>query len=219
MARPDPHGSRGDNVLLYKYKGLDDLWQLLDIAINQQVWCAKWDTLNDPLEGRYEVFFDTTGHNFITQVNERRDEWRICSLSEDLHNFLLWSHYGSGHKGIAIEIDIPEDAPELKRVSYTPFSPIFTSVEQSNADQKDLFTCKTQEWEYEKEYRILHRQQFFKLPNPIKRIFVGPKVPRDRINALKIILPETVELIEMELDITQAKVIKKSLIIEAISQI
>lgn len=202
-------------MLLYKYKRLDDLWQILDIIINQQMWCARWDTLNDPLEGRYEVFFEEPASNFISRVNQSRDEWRICSLSEDLHNFLLWSHYGAGHRGVAIEIDIPENTPELEKICYIPFSPIFTDINQSNTDQRGLFTCKTQGWEYEKEYRILSKQDFFKLPNPIKRIFLGPKVPVDRIIALKHILPDTVELVEMELDVTQGKVVKKPIKIYA----
>jgi Protein of unknown function (DUF2971) len=196
-------------MLLYKYKGLDDLWQIIDIIMYQRIWCAQWDTLNDPLEGRYEVFFVDPSSNFTSLVNKRRDEWRICSLSEDLHNFLLWSHYGAGHRGIAIEIDIPEDTPELVKVLYIPFSPMFTDANQSNTDQRGLFTNKTQEWQYEKEYRILNKQNFFKLPNPIKRIFLGPKVPIDRIRALREILPDTVELVEMELDITQGRVVKK----------
>nr|MZG57998.1 DUF2971 domain-containing protein [Photobacterium lucens] len=90
-------------MLLYKYRAIDDLWLSLDIILNMRVWCSRWDSLNDPLEGRYYSRF---GNGFDEKVNIRRNEWRICALSSALDNFLLWSHYASGHKGIAIELEI-----------------------------------------------------------------------------------------------------------------
>lgn len=194
-------------MILYKYRAIDDLWLSLDIIINKRVWCSKWDSLNDPLEGRY---YSSFGNGFDEKVNFRRDEWRICALSSALDNFLLWSHYASGHKGIAIEIEISEENPDLSQVKYSPFSPIFTDISESMRDQKNLFEIKTEEWSYEEEYRIICKSEFYELQNPIKRIYLGHKIPRERAKLLRSILPSSVEVIQMKLDSYQGKVVTET---------
>jgi hypothetical protein len=194
-------------MLLYKYRSIDDLWILLDMVINNRVWCANWETLNDPLEGRYEAHFDK---NFIDQVDRKREEWRICSLSKSLKNFLLWSHYASGHKGVAVEIELPDNHAELEVVQYSPFTPIFTEIGQSNLDQKHLFTNKSLEWKYEEEYRIICKEQFFALPNPIRKIYLGPMISDERKSILRVAIPPEVEIVEMSLDRYQGWVVPKN---------
>ncbi len=191
-------------MLLYKYRSIDNLWNSLDIIINQRVWCSEWEALNDPLEGRYHSDFD---NRFDEIVNAHRDQWRICSLSNSLDNFLLWSHYASGHKGIAIEIDIPEDNFDLSKVHYAPFSPVFTDISESLRDHRNLFEIKTPEWIYEKEYRILSKEKFYTLPNVIKRIYLGHNVQADKKKILRSILPTNIEIIQMKLDSYQGKVV------------
>lgn len=176
---------------------------------NKRLWCAKWDTLNDPLEGRYEIFFSNIDENFLKIVESKRNSYRICSFSKSLDNFLLWSHYSSGHKGIAIEIDIPENLPDLCKVNYQPFSPLFTEIDQSNHNLRYLFETKTEEWKYEEEYRIISNEEYFYFNDSIRRIYVGPKVSEDRFNILRSIIPQEIELVKTELDITQAKVVVK----------
>lgn len=196
-------------MFLYKYRSLDDLWILLDIVINNQVWCANWGALNDPFEGRFDAHFDD---DFINNVTEKRDKWRICALSKNLDNCLLWSHYASGHKGIAIEIEIPEDHSNLEKINYSPFTPLFTEREQSQLDQKHLFTIKSLEWKYEKEYRILFQESFFKLPNSIRKIYLGALISDKHKKLLKIILPTEIEIVEMKLNLIQNKVEPKNII-------
>ncbi len=43
---------------LYRYMRLDNLWRLLDLVVENRIHCATWDSLNDPLEGSYEVMID-----------------------------------------------------------------------------------------------------------------------------------------------------------------
>ncbi|MBP2698713.1 DUF2971 domain-containing protein [Photobacterium sp. CAIM 1938] len=194
-------------MLLYKYRAIDDLWLSLDIILNMRVWCSRWDSLNDPLEGRYYSRF---GNGFDEKVNIRRNEWRICALSSALDNFLLWSHYASGHKGIAIELEIPEENPDLSKVQYSPFSPIFTDISESIKDHKNLFEIKTEEWSYEQEYRIICKGEFYELPNPIKKIYLGHKISSERAKILRSILPSSVEVVQMKLDSYQGKVVPET---------
>jgi hypothetical protein len=191
-------------MLLYKYRAIDDLWQSLDIVFNNRVWCSKWDSLNDPLEGRY---YSSLGSDFDNHVNGKRDEWRICALSKSIDNFLLWSHYASGHKGIAIEIDIPEHHIDLAKIVYSPFGPMFTHVSDSLKGQRNLLEIKTKEWEYEEEYRIICKDEFFQIPNPIKKIYLGPRVPNERSLILRQILPPNIQLIKMKINDNQGTVV------------
>ncbi len=194
-------------MLLYKYRSIDNLWLTLDIILNNRVWCAKWDTLNDPLEGRYHAAFDD---RFNSLVDKRRDEWRICSFSASLDSFLLWSHYASGHKGIAIEVDIPVNAPELSKVNYQPFSPVFTHVSESLEGQRHLFETKTEQWGYEEEFRVLCKDEFYNLPGRVKKVYLGYKIDSEQREILRKVLPSEIDLIQMELDSFQG-IVKPSI--------
>jgi len=139
----------------------------------------------------------------VGRIEEARNGYRIASLSADPNNFLLWSHYADGHKGVAVEVDIPEDHPALCKVTYSPFSSVFTEKLQTKEDMRHLFNGKGDEWEYEREYRIICEQQFFNLDTPIRRVLVGPMVPEERVAVLRAAIPKHIELVHMELDRVQ----------------
>ncbi len=188
---------------LYKYRSLQNLWHALDTVVNQRLYCAPWIDLNDPLEGRYEVYFGNKVKDpdrLVGKIEGKRKKFRIASLSSDPTNFLLWSHYADGHKGIAVEVDIPETSPDLFQVIYSPFSSIFSDSLQLKEDMRHIFNGKTEEWEYEREYRVVTTRDHFKLAVPVEKILIGPLVPDDRRKILRAILPDSVQLIPMELD-------------------
>lgn len=188
---------------LYKYRSLQNLWHVLDTVVNQRLYCARWGELNDPLEGRYEVYFGNKvkdPQRLVGKIEGKRDKFRIASLSSDPTNFLLWSHYADGHKGVAIEVEIPELHPDLFEITYSPFSSIFSESVQLKEDMRHIFNGKTEEWEYEREYRVITTREHFKLDSPIMRILVGPLVSESRRKILRTILPDSVQLVPMELD-------------------
>lgn len=198
---------------LFKYKSLDNLWHVLDIIINKRLYCANWRELNDPLEGRYEIYLGEKSKMVESKITSRvenaRDEYRIASLTSDPTNFLMWSHYGDGHKGVVIEVDVPEDHSDLCKVSYSPFSVIFTDKQQAKEDMHYIFNGKTVEWAYEDEYRIVTTSKFCKLSQPVQRILIGPMVDEDKRETLRKIIPHAVEMIDMELDRRQGTLIVK----------
>ena len=59
-----------------------------------------------------------------------------------------------------------------------------------------LFNGKTEEWEYEQEYRIITESQYYKLDTPVKRIFLGPQIPESRAELIRKIVPASVEVIQ-----------------------
>jgi Protein of unknown function (DUF2971) len=192
---------------LYKYRSAQNLWQIVDIVINNRVYCAKWSDLNDPLEGRYEVFFNERFPEsgcLVEKIETKKNEFRIASLSADPSNFLLWSHYADGHKGVAIEVEIDSSHRDLFEVTYSPFSAVFSDKKQiGNGDLRYIFNSKSEEWAYEEEWRIITKNEFFVLPSPVKRVLLGPIFDPERRELLGKLLPPSVELIDMELDRVQ----------------
>lgn len=192
---------------LYKYKSLANLWHTLDVVVNQRLYCAHWSELNDPLEGRYEIYLgersDRLESIMASRIEKAKDTYRVASLSADPTNFLMWSHYANGHKGIGIEVEVPDDHEDLIPVIYTPFSSVFTDKLQTKEDMRHLFNGKGEEWAYEQEYRIVIEGRFFALPKPVKRLLLGPLVSENQATILRKIVPETVEIIRMELDRVQ----------------
>ncbi len=192
---------------IYKYKSLANLWHTLDIVVNQRLYCAHWWELNDPLEGRYEIYLgeksDRLESLIASRIEKAKDTYRVASLSADPTNFLMWSHYADGHKGVVIEVEIPDGHEDLTKVIYTPFSSIFTDKLLTKEDMRHLFNGKGEEWAYEEEYRIVIEGQFFTLPMPVERILLGPLVSEDQATILRKILPETVDIVRMKLDRVQ----------------
>ncbi len=189
---------------LYKYKSLANLWHVLDVVVNQRLYCAHWSRLNDPLEGRYEVYLGKKSHKIesimIDRIEQARDGFRIASLSANATNFLLWSHYADGHKGIAIEMDIPEDHPDLTKVTYSPFSSVFSKKAQTEEDMRHLFNSKGEEWEYEEEYRIIVDRPYFDLPEKPSRLLLGPMANEEHVALLQKVIADRIEIVAMEID-------------------
>lgn len=192
---------------LYKYKSLQNLWFILDVVFNRRLYCAHWTELNDPLEGRYEIYLGESSARFhdkmLDQIEGAKDQFRVASLSADPNNFLLWSHYADGHKGVALEIDIPFNHPDLIQVIYTDFSSVFTSTGQTKEDMRHLFNGKTEAWAYEEEYRIVVDRQYFELPSPVTRVLIGHRVTGDQENILRAALPKSIEVVRTSLDQVQ----------------
>ena len=189
---------------LYKYKSLKDLWHVLDVIVNRRLYCAHWSELNDPFEGRYEIYLGTKGPQdeeiMVGRIEQAKNKFRVASLSADPTNFLLWSHYADGHKGVAIEIDFPRPHSDLFEVVYTPFLSVFNDKLQTKEDMRHLFNGKTEEWGYEMEYRVIVPRKYFKLPKPVTRVLLGPLVTSDQERTLASVLSPTIELYRTQLN-------------------
>ncbi len=83
----------------------------------------------------------------------------IYCMSATRTDGLLWSHYASGHRGIAIELNA--NADEFLRNSFeVRYEEEFPVIDMLQDDaktklQKGLLT-KSKDWRYEKEYRSIY---------------------------------------------------------------
>ena len=170
---------------LYKYKSLTDFEFVADILINKRLYAAHYKELNDPLEGAFSPDEDTEYNKLI---EKKMDEIRVCSLSTDMNNPLLWAHYADGFKGVCIEIEVDESVLELRKINYTPFDVLpsrnykgmFGDEDEVTPEEwaKSSLSGKYEDWEYEKEYRILSDSKFIKDGFRITGVYLGTRVSK-----------------------------------------
>lgn len=86
----------------------------------------------------------------------------ILSLTESPTSLLMWAHYGDQHSGVAIGFDehspffqgseIVSGLQRLGKVDYSKKRPV---ISPSTQDTPKIFLRKSEEWEYEKEWRLI----------------------------------------------------------------
>jgi len=102
---------------------------------------------------------------------------------------LLWSHYASGFSGLAVEVELPDDSCSIRKVEYRG---VFAGVNfhgHVNAQQaaEDILGSKYSEWSYEREIRVIHRENYFPLAGPVKHVIAGHRMEPALFDALNFI--------------------------------
>jgi len=198
---------------LYKFRSFESLEFLLDIILNERLYCSLYTNLNDPFEGMFVSIVNSfrslrpgppRPYNMIP-IKEKKyksiDEFpfdlsgsRICSLSSDCNDVRLWAHYADSHRGIAIQIKFLDLDSSLREVLYSENFPEFDGRNTKNLDVNDILTCKTKHWQYESEYRIINRQEFFSIKGRISAVYLGPRVEDKRRDLMLRIVPGNIPI-------------------------
>ncbi|MDD5156836.1 DUF2971 domain-containing protein [Sulfurimonas sp.] len=133
---------------LYKYQSFS-INGLSGLSENY-LYFANPDQLNDP--------FDVASESLEKQFKNlklNKNDFKLCSLSQINDNKLMWSHYTQEHTGICVGY----------KFLYLPYYVGKDEVKykNTNLDEKEIFdniieywTVKSEDWEYEKEVRLLH---------------------------------------------------------------
>jgi len=90
-------------------------------------------------------------------------ELGIFCLTEEPLNLLMWAHYADHHRGVVVEFDESnsffnrrkgphDDLRHFRRVVYADVRP---SAFLSESDAIQVFYCKSTDWAYEKEWRLI----------------------------------------------------------------
>lgn len=142
--------------------------------------------------------------NTIDNLIEKRVG--ILALTENYKNLLLWAHYSNKHTGFCVEIDAQllnkiikaefiknRELAFIFKVKYQNKFPIINPCKQSFEQRTKLqFLIKSEDWKYEKEWRILllnGSRQKVELPKSvIKNIYFGLRSSDENINKSKKIL-------------------------------
>ena len=144
----------------------------------------------------------------IERLRRIDETFGILSLSGTADNLLLWAHYASEHRGLAVQIDIEDQTFAPSRddrrfqlagpVRYAPRRPLIPETDEILFEH---FFVKSQEWAYEQEFRIVRKLSssvatiagtpypihlFPVPPSAIRRVIFGARVPtadRDQLIA------------------------------------
>lgn len=141
---------------LYKYQAFSV--NTLSSLSKSYLYFANPTQLNDP----FDVASDSLEKQF-KNLKLNKNDFKLCSLSQINDSKLMWSHYTQEHTGICVGYNF------LYLPNYVGKDTV--KYKNTNLDEKDLFdnlieywTLKSEDWEYEKEVRLLHYGDKQKIP-------------------------------------------------------
>lgn len=214
---------------LYKYRSLESLEFTLDILMNERLYCAEYRDLNDPLEGAFygivsQGALGRIGVNEAPIGGSRRSidhtnleayegiltgGTRVCSLSASLSETRLWSYYADGHRGIAIEIELPEETPQLYEVTYGPsLEKKFVGVGHV-PDAQEVLSAKTAHWSHENEFRLITTDEYFSISGKIRSVYMGWRVSDLMAKMLDRVLPNDIPIYRTRMNSKDARVVEE----------
>lgn len=96
----------------------------------------------------------------MEQIMEQR--WRIYCLSPSPNINLMWSHYACGHTGICLGFSTSNPVfSQAWKVFYSATYPIARIEDDQETSTRTLLLSKSDDWDYECEYRLLARPAEF----------------------------------------------------------
>lgn len=169
-------------MLAYKFRSPAAIEFALDIVLNERLHCADWRELNDPVEGIFAYSYgpgeEESASRLVRAIGKSKSVYRVCSLSRSFQSHLLWAHYADGFHGLAIEVELPDNDPDVRPVRYRGVFDMLNIAEVSVPDHtaRRILFSKYDEWEYEDEIRILHTEPFYEIPGGVRRVIVGHRM-------------------------------------------
>lgn len=178
----------------YKFKGAAQADHIFDILLNRRLYCAPANMLNDPMEAQFAYSYHgeeeaEAARSLARAVAEELQLLRVCSLTNTFDTHLLWAHYASGFNGVAIEVELPDNHPDIRPVAYRGVFGQFGYEKDAchEAAARDVIFSKYQEWSYEREVRIVSKNEWFNLDKPVRMLIAGPRLHPALFDALQII--------------------------------
>jgi hypothetical protein len=133
-------------------------------------------TDTEPLEKEVNLY------NQISLTKEGGNLYKPCKKTPACMMPVMWGHYGDKGKGVCIRINISEvnfsDKIFRESVFYKekidPVTYNNSDITQFIAEnKKDIFFTKTKVWEYEKEYKIVSKEdKFLDISNAVSEIII-----------------------------------------------
>lgn len=188
-------------MLLYKYRGIQGFRFFTDIILKKRLYAAPYFDLNDPMEGKY-LYSQNSG-----QINEgmrrllkgEKEKIRICSLSRDSNNELMWSHYAEGHKGVAIGVEVDRNKYEVRPILYNGLHQV--GLHNLHMDSPiDILSHKLDVWNYEAEERVFVKNNHF-VNVKIKEVICGRRMSNQDVG----FITDLIEKIDPDIEVINAR--------------
>jgi hypothetical protein len=185
---------------LYRYRSLGSLKKFkreLEALLEGYVYCAAYDTLNDPMEGVFrssKVFRDSDNYRDTRRaIVENKTQTGMSSFSEVHDHELMWAHYADQYRGICIAYsfaklldDFAEDV-SFVRMFYNEIVPIVRHSRQEPSDvAKMVLSYKNYRWLYEREWRMFASlgKIHYADKSCVSRVYLGSRIASDKRNKI-----------------------------------
>jgi hypothetical protein len=185
---------------LYRYRSLRSLKRFereLKALEEGHIFCAAYDTLNDPMEGVFrssKVFRESDNYRDTRRaIVDNKTQIGMSSFSEVHDHELMWAHYADQYRGICIAysfaklLDSLGDDVSFVRMYYNEMVPIIRHSRQEPADvAKMVLSYKNYRWLYEREWRMF--APLGKAPyadkSCVARVYLGSRIASDKRNKI-----------------------------------
>jgi hypothetical protein len=191
-------------MLLYRYLSLE---HAIGCVEERRLKVGRLNELNDPFDCFPRVInlpseakdFDLGFADGI--LNGWSSKFGLVCYSATINDPVLWSHYASGHRGIALGFEIPTSgmADILAKVTYSDERPMLDfhlfnvstpneAVDFAKSLMTQIYSVKASSWSYEQEYRqffllescIAAKGMYFTDLPLLKRIIIGARCTMDK---------------------------------------
>jgi hypothetical protein len=193
-------------MTLFKYKSPTRFEYIADILINERLYCAPYDQLNDPFEGIFMESIQMGDRKFLVPTTpedlidpEDPLKARVCSLSSDGSSSLLWSLYAQRLEGVCFEVDCTDLQPAPHKVNYTPDIPHFDKPGFGATPTFGLWH-KSEEWYFEREYRLIGANEYVSIQGRLRRAILGPRCNKTIKSAIRKLAPRGCDVCQATLD-------------------
>jgi len=187
--------------MLYKYRSIQGFRFFTDIILKQRLYSAPYFALNDPMEGRY--LYNQSGGIIDEDMRQllkgEKEKVRICSLSRDPNNELMWAHYAEGNKGVAIGVDVDRNKYEIRPIIYNGLHQVGLNNFHSGS-AIDVLSHKLDVWQYEKEERVFVHNKYY-VNVTVRKIICGSRMSKQDVG----FITELVEKIDPSIEIINAR--------------
>jgi hypothetical protein len=181
---------------LYRYRSLGSLKRFmreLEALEDGYIYCAAYDTLNDPMEGVFrssKIFRDSDNYRDTRRaIVENKTQIGMSSFSEVHDHELMWAHYADQYRGICIAysfaklLDDLGDDVSFVRMYYNEMVPIVRhSRQEPNDVAKMVLSYKNYRWLYEREWRMFAPlgKTHYTEKSCVTRVYLGSRIGSDK---------------------------------------
>jgi hypothetical protein len=193
-------------MTLYRYKPPTPFEHIADILVNERLFCCPYYGMNDPFEGVFLESIEMDGVRFSTLTTpddlidpEDAFQAHVCSLSSNGSSVLLWSFYAQRLEGVCLEIDCTDLEPAPHEIIYTTEIPRFDKPGLAPSVAYAL-SHKQEEWQFEREYRIITEKEYVSIQGRLRRVILGPRCNETVEMIMRKLAPRGCDVCKTKLD-------------------
>jgi len=171
--------------MLYKYRSLDNFKFAVDILTNSRLYAAKYSDLNDPMEGFYRYEDGGLPDDVIKKIDGAKEVIKLCSLSRNPDNPLMWAHYANGHRGFVVGVEVDTKRYVLRQVKYEGPSYVRNALKHGDNETAINVLChKLPVWSYEEEERVFVSSGNY-VDIELRKLILGRRMSNQDVSLMK----------------------------------